>query len=73
MFGMFRKVTLYARTILRMKPSMIMSRLRGLRTVPETSHKSIKPLSILIPELDCETSYVSRFDVDALFDNVFFF
>lgn len=72
MSGMFRKVTLYVRTILRMKPSMLIARLRGLRKVPETSYKSIKPLSIVIPVLDCDSSYVSRFDVDALFDNVFF-
>lgn len=67
-----RKVLLYARTIRRMKPSMIGSRLKGLHKVPLTVPPRIQYLSLAIPSLDCDEIYAGRFDVDALARNEFF-
>lgn len=67
-----RKVLLYARTIRRMKPSMIGSRLKGLHKVPLTVPPRIQYLRLAIPSLDCDEIYAGRFDVDALPRNEFF-
>ena len=68
-----RKALLYARTIRRMKPSMIASRLKGLHKVPLAVSPHAHYLSLAIPSLDCDEIYASRFDVDALARNEFFF
>lgn len=67
-----QKALLYARTIRRMKPSMIGSRLKGLHKVPLTVPPRIQYLSLAIPSLDCDEIYAGRFDVDALARNEFF-
>lgn len=67
-----RKALLYARTIRRMKPSMIASRLKGLHKVPLTVSPRTQYLSLTIPSLDCDEIYADRFDVDALARNEFF-
>lgn len=67
-----RKALLYARTIRRMKPSMIASKLKGLHRVPLTSAPRAKFLSLSIPSLDCDAIFTCRFDVDALARNEFF-
>lgn len=67
-----RKALLYARTIRRMKPSMIASRLKGLHKVPLTVSPRTQYLSLTIPSLDCDEIYAGRFDVDALARNEFF-
>lgn len=63
---------LYARTIRRMKPSMIASRLKGLHKVPLTASPRTQYLSVAIPSLDCDENYAGRFDVDSLARNEFF-
>lgn len=67
-----RKALLYARTIRRMKPSMMACRLKGLRKVPLMAPPRVKFLSLAIPSLDCDEAYFCRFDVDALARNEFF-
>lgn len=67
-----RKALLYARTIRRMKPSMIASRLKGLHKVPLVVSPRTHYLSLAIPSLDCDEIYAGRFDVDALARNEFF-
>lgn len=71
---MLNKVLLYLRTIRRMKPSMVASRLRGMRRVPEYvfagSHSLTVP-HIAISELDLDPCYLARFDVEALLDDEF--
>ncbi len=63
----FDEVALYARTISRMKPSMIASRLRKTKTVPEAPRAvRMRNLGVSIDQLDRDLSYAGRFDVDAL-------
>lgn len=65
---------LYFRTIRRMKPSMVISRLRRQRRVSKGAVKRVgtfRHLDICIPELDLEDGYVSRFDADALLRDEF--
>lgn len=67
-----QKALLYARTIRRMKPSMIVSRLKGLHKVPLAVPRRTQYLSLAIPCLDCDETYAGRFDADALARNEFF-
>ena len=61
------KVLLYARTVARMKPSMVVARLRRTRSVSEApSDVSLLPLGIACGALDAGYAYASRFDLDAL-------
>lgn len=57
-----------------MKPSMVASRLRGMRRVPEYvfagSHSLTVP-HIAISELDLDPCYLARFDVEALLQDEF--
>lgn len=70
---MLRKALLYLRTVRRMKPVMVASRLRRVRSVEgslkgETGSRS---LMISISDLDCAPGYLRRFDLDALSGNEF--
>lgn len=71
---MLSRALLYFRTIRRMKPSMVVSRLRGIRKLPERAfagEHSFRMPNIAIPELDLEVRYLARFDADALLDGEF--
>lgn len=68
------RALLYFRTIRRMKPNMIISRLWGQRRIPERVLRGkhcIQMPHIAIPELDLNERYLMRFDVDALLVNDF--
>lgn len=71
---MLDKAMLYIRTVRRMRPDMVVARLRGQRRVSEHvfegTHEAVLP-RLAIPELDCEVSYCDRFDVDALLEDDF--
>lgn len=61
------KALLYTRTVARMKPSMVVARLRRMRSVSEApSDVSLLPLGIACGALDAGYAYASRFDLDAL-------
>lgn len=61
------KALLYTRTVVRMKPSMVVARLRRPKSVPEApSDVSLFPLGIACGVLDAGYAYASRFDLDAL-------
>lgn len=65
---------LYLRTIGRMRPGMVASRLRGQRRLSGRAFAGEHPLDvphIAIPELDLDPGYLLRFDVDALLDGEF--
>lgn len=65
---------LYFNTIRRMRPGMILSRLRPQRKVSMRSVGTdhvLRICSLCIPELDLEEGYLSRFDVDALLRDEF--
>lgn len=71
---MLNRALLYFRTIRRMKPSMVLSRLRGQRRIPERVLRGkhcIQMPHIAIPELDLNERYLMRFDVDAFLVNDF--
>lgn len=71
---MSTKVLLYLNTIRRMRPSMILSRLRPQRKVSMRyvgADHALRIFNLCIPELDLEEGYVSRFDVDALLRDEF--
>lgn len=71
---MSTKVLLYLNTIRRMRPSMILSRLRPQRKVSMRyvgADHAFRIFNLCIPELDLEEGYVSRFDVDALLRDEF--
>ena len=71
---MSAKALLYFNTIRRMRPSMILSRLRPQQKVStrrvDADHV-FRGCHLCIPELDLEEGYVSRFDVDALLRDEF--
>ncbi len=71
---MLSKALLYLRTAGRMKPGMIVARLRGARRVPERilvgDHSARLP-KLAIPELDLDEEYLARFDVEAMLDGEF--
>lgn len=61
------KALLYTRTVARMKPSMVVARLRRPKSVSEApSDVSLFPLGIACGALDAGYAYASRFDLDAL-------
>lgn len=69
-----RNALLYFRTIWRMKPSMVISRLCGQRKLPERTfagEHSVHMPHIAIPELDLDLRYLARFDVEALLGGEF--
>ena len=71
---MSTKVLLYFNTIRRMRPSMILSRLRPQRKVSMRyigDNHARQACNLCIPELDLEEGYASRFDVDALLRDEF--
>ena len=71
---MSAKVLLYLNTIRRMRPSMILSRLRPQRKVSMRhigADYALRICNLCIPELDLEEKYASRFDVDALLRDEF--
>lgn len=71
---MSTKLLLYFNTIRRMRPSMILSRLRPQRKVSmrlASTDYALQACNLCIPELDLEEGYVSRFDVDALLRDEF--
>lgn len=71
---MLSEALLYYRTIRRMKPSMIVSRLRGQRRVHEYQFAPAREMhvpAISISELDFDPMYLARFDVDSLQRNDF--
>ncbi|MDO5023347.1 heparinase II/III family protein [Slackia piriformis] len=73
---MLTKSLLYLRTIVRMKPGMILSRLRGQKTVSKRllgscGHRMTIP-ALAIEELDCDSRIGMRFDIDALAQDEFF-
>ena len=61
---------LYLRTVARMKPSMVASRLRGMRTLPRSFDEAQAPglawPAIAVPALDLDPAYRARFDLVAL-------
>lgn len=64
------KLSLYLNTVSRMRPGMVVSRLRGMRRLPakilgEPRQEASIPL-ISIAELDCDDAFASRFDIDGL-------
>lgn len=64
---MLNKALLYTRTVARMKPSMVVARLRRPKSVSEApSDVSLLPLGIACGALDAGYAYASRFDLDAL-------
>lgn len=67
---MFSKLSLYLNTVGRMRPQMILSRLRGMRKLPMGVLKAHSPEAsipaISIVELDCDEAFASRFDIDGL-------
>lgn len=68
--SMFGKALLYARTIRRMKPSMIVARLRRIKRVPDDlPDAEIHPMRLSIDGLDNDARFATRFDVDALYRN----
>lgn len=71
---MLRKAALYLRTVRRMKPSMVASRLRGRRRLPDAvfagAHEIQAP-HLSVPELDLDPAYLARFDAEALLDGEF--
>lgn len=71
---MLSRVPLYFRTIRRMRSGMVISRLRGQRRLPERTfagdHNLCMP-RMAIRELDLDSSYLARFDADALLDGKF--
>lgn len=72
---MLNRALLYFRTIRRMKPSMLISRLRGQRQVPErilSGDHNIQMPQIAIPELDLDERYLRRFDTESLLTGDFF-
>lgn len=71
---MLSKALLYLRTIRRMKPSMVVRRLRGDRRLSERCFEGEHPArmpKIAIPELDLDAAYLARFDVEALLNRGF--
>ena len=61
------KALLYTRTVARMKPSMVVARLRRPKSVSDAlSDVSLLPLGIACGVLDASYAYASRFDLDAL-------
>lgn len=71
---MLRKAALYLRTVGRMKPSMVASRLRGQRRLPDAvlagAHE-IRAPHLSVSELDLDPAYLARFDAEALLDGEF--
>lgn len=71
---MLDRALLYFRSIQHMKPSMVVSRLRGQRRVPKrvlSDEHRIQMPHIAIPELDLNEQYFMRFDAEALIVNDF--
>lgn len=71
---MLSKALLYLRTVRRMRPGMVFSRLRGQRRLPERTFTGEHPASmprIAIPELDLDPHYLARFDAEALLNGDF--
>lgn len=61
------KTLLYARTVARMRPSMVAARLRRTELVPEAPDvASLRPMALSIPELDLDEGYCRRFDLGGL-------
>ncbi len=61
------KVLLYARTVARMRPSMVVARLRPTKAVPEApADVRLRPLGIACGALDADAAYAARFDLHAL-------
>ena len=66
------RALLYARTVTRMRPSMVAARLRRVQSVPEAPVSvDVHPMGISLATLDFDEVYWSRFDVDALADGEF--
>ena len=66
------RALLYARTVTRMRPSMVAARLRRVHSVPEAPMSvDVHPMGISLATLDFGEVYWSRFDVDALADGEF--
>ncbi len=71
---MLSKALLYVRTVRRMKPGMIISRLRGQHRISERAFAGehlLRVPRIAIPELDIDPRYLARFDVDGLLEGEF--
>ena len=71
---MLDRALLYLRTVKRMRPGMVVSRLRRQRMLSERvlmgEHCIVMP-HIAISDLDLDIRYLARFDVEALFDGEF--
>lgn len=68
------RALLYLRTIGRMRPGMVASRLRGQRRLSEHVFAGVHRVDvprIVVPELDLDSGYLARFDIDALLDGEF--
>ena len=71
---MLSKTLLYLRTVRRMKPGMVLSRLHGQRRLSERAFAGEHPVRmprIAIPGLDLDPHYLERFDAEALLDGEF--
>lgn len=61
------KALLYARTVARMRPSMVVARLRRAQSVPEAPvGVGVRPMNLSLAALDLDEVYCSRFDGSAL-------
>lgn len=61
------KALLYARTVARMRPSMVVARLRRAQSVPEAPvGVGVRPMNLSLAALDLDEVYCSRFDANAL-------
>lgn len=61
------RALLYARTVARMKPSMLAARFRRTKLVSEAPEcVTLRPMGLSIPELDLDEGYCCRFDLDGL-------
>lgn len=63
------KIALYARTVARMRPGMVVSRLRRTRLVADAEvagERPMRALPVAMPEVDCCPEHAARFDADAL-------
>ena len=66
------KALLYARTVARMRPSMVVARLRRVQSVPEAPvGVGVLPVGLSLAALDLDEAYCSRFDANALVDGEF--
>lgn len=61
------KALLYARTVARMRPSMVAARLRRTESVPTAPESVVlRTMGLSVSELDLDEGYCRRFDLDGL-------